>query len=153
MRAVVQRVSSARVTVGERVVGRIGCGLLVFVGIEESDSLPDASYIAAKVSELRVFDEAASGARSRMNRSVKDVGGAVLLVSQFTLHGDCRKGRRLSFDRAAKPELARVLYEHVAAELRLTGLAVETGEFQALMRVELVNDGPVTLLLDSRKTF
>ena len=152
MRAVVQRVSSARVSVGDRVVGEIGNGLLVLVGIEEADDRSDVLYIASKVSELRVFDDVAGADRSRMNRSVKDVGGAVLLVPQFTLQGDCRRGRRPSFDRAARPELARILYDHLTNELRRS-VPVETGEFQAMMRVELVNDGPVTLLLDSKKAF
>ncbi len=153
MRAVVQRVSSASVSVGTRVVGRIGTGLVVFVGAELDDGPKDVEYIASKVVELRVFDEGGTDGRSRMNRSVKDVGGSVLLVSQFTLSADCRKGRRPSFDRAAPAPLARRLYEAVAATLQAHGLPVELGEFQAMMQVELINDGPVTLLLDSRRTF
>lgn len=153
MRAVVQRVSSANVAVGDRITGRIGHGLLVLLGVEEGDGLADVTYISGKIAGLRIFDEADDGNRSRMTRSVRDVEGAVLVVSQFTLCGDCRKGRRPSFDKAAKPEIARGLYEGVAAELRATGVPVETGEFQALMKVESVNDGPVTLLLDSRRTF
>jgi D-tyrosyl-tRNA(Tyr) deacylase len=152
MRAVVQRVSSAAVTVDARTVGAIGHGLLVFVGVERADGPADADYIAAKVKDLRVFEDAADPAR-HMNRSVQEVGGAVLVVSQFTLAGDCRKGRRPSFDEAAAPQLAKPLYEEVVGALRATGLSVATGEFQAMMQVSLVNDGPVTLLLDSRKRF
>ena len=152
MRAVVQRVSSAAVTVGERTVGEIGRGLLVLVGVERDDGPDDARYIAGKVRDLRVFEDAAEGG-PHMNRAVDEVGGAVLVVSQFTLAGDCRKGRRPSFDAAAPPMVARPLYEEVVRELRAEGLRVETGEFQAMMRVSLVNDGPVTLLLDSRKRF
>jgi len=154
MRAVVQRVSSASVRVGdaEGDVGRIARGLLVLVGVEQGDGPADVQYIAGKVRDLRIFEDPAAQDR-HMNRSVADVGGAVLVVSQFTLAGDCRKGRRPSFDGAAAPALARPLYEDVVRELRNTGLTVETGEFQAAMRVALVNDGPVTLLLDSRKQF
>ena len=156
MRAVVQRVSSAAVRVedGEssRETGRIGAGLLVFLGVEAGDARTDVHYIAAKIRDLRIFADPA-GPDRRMNRSVADVGGAVLLVSQFTLAGDCRKGRRPSFDAAAEPGTARPLYEDVAAALRASGITVATGEFQAKMQVTLVNDGPVTLLLDSRKRF
>jgi D-tyrosyl-tRNA(Tyr) deacylase len=156
MRAVVQRVASASVLVSEgaeaRDVGRIGHGLLVLVGVEQGDSLADAQYIAGKVHDLRIFEDPAVG-DGHMNRSVADVAGAVLVVSQFTRAGDCRMGRRPSFDRAAPPEAARALYEEVVRALRATGLPVETGEFQASMQVSLVNDGPVTLLLDSRKQF
>lgn len=149
MRAVVQRVSSATVTVGDRLVGRIGHGLLVFVGVESEDGPADVGYIAGKVGDLRVFEDG----EHHMNRSVQDVGGAVLVVSQFTLAADCRKGRRPSFDGAAPPAIAQPLYEHVVSDLRARGLHVETGEFRAAMQVALVNDGPVTMLLDSRKTF
>jgi D-tyrosyl-tRNA(Tyr) deacylase len=160
MRAVVQRVSSASVTVPEpgaegeaaRQVGRIDNGLLIFVGVERGDGPGDVEYIAGKIRDLRVFEDRAAGDR-HMNRSVIDVGGAVLVVSQFTLAGDCRKGRRPSFDGAAPPALARPLYEDIVRELKSAGLTVETGEFQAEMRVTLVNEGPVTLLLDSRKQF
>ena len=152
MRAVVQRVSSAAVTVGERTVGRIGRGLLVLVGVERDDGPDDARYIAGKVRDLRVFEDPAEGG-SHMNRAVHEVGGAVMVVSQFTLAGDCRKGRRPSFDAAAAPTVARPLYEEVVRDLRAGGLRVETGEFQAMMQVSLVNDGPVTLLLDSRRQF
>jgi D-tyrosyl-tRNA(Tyr) deacylase len=149
MRAVVQRVTSAAVTVEGRTVGSIGHGLLVFVGVEKHDTPADAEYIAGKVSALRVFEDEAR----HMNRSVHDVGGAVLVVSQFTLAADCRKGRRPSFDDAAAPAVAKPLYEEVVSMLKAGGLTVATGEFQATMQVSLVNDGPVTLLLDSRKTF
>jgi D-tyrosyl-tRNA(Tyr) deacylase len=154
MRAVVQRVSSARVTVGDRVTGEIGLGLLALVGVEQGDGPTDVAYIASKIRDLRIFeDEGDEQGRKRMNRSVVDVGGKVLVVSQFTLSGDARNGRRPSFVGAAAPELARALYEGVVVELRASGLGVETGEFQAMMQVRLVNDGPVTILLDSRKTF
>lgn len=149
MRAVVQRVTSATVTVEGRTVGAIRHGLLVFVGVEKHDGPADAEYIAGKVGALRVFEDEAR----HMNRSVADVGGAVLVVSQFTLAADCRRGRRPSFDDAAAPAVAKPLYEEVVRALQAGGLTVETGEFQAMMQVSLVNDGPVTLLLDSRKTF
>lgn len=152
MRAVVQRVSSAAVTVGDREVGQIDRGLLVFVGVEQGDGPADVQYIASKIRDLRVFDDA-SGQAHHMDRSVHDVGGAVLVVSQFTLAGDCRKGRRPSFDAAAPPHLAKPLYEDVVRDLRASGLIVASGEFQAMMQVSIVNDGPVTLLLDSRKRF
>jgi D-aminoacyl-tRNA deacylase len=149
MRAVVQRVSAATVHVGDRVVGRIGPGLLAFVGVATEDGPADVQYIAAKIRELRIFPDD----QGKMNRSIADTGGSVLVVSQFTLQADCRKGRRPSFDAAAQPALAQALYESVVQTLRTGGLPVETGEFQADMDVELVNDGPVTMLLDSRKTF
>ncbi len=154
MRAVVQRVSQARVTVGERVTGEIGPGLMVLVGVEQGDGPADVAYIASKIRDLRIFeDEGDETGRKRMNRSVADIGGSVLVVSQFTLSGDARNGRRPSFITAAPPELARALYEDVVRELQDSGLKVGTGEFQAMMQVSLVNDGPVTILLDSRKTF
>jgi D-tyrosyl-tRNA(Tyr) deacylase len=154
MRAVVQRVRSARVTVGDRVIGSIGPGVLALVGVEAGDQSPDVDYIAAKIRDLRIFeDEGDEHGRKRMNRSVVDMGGAVLVVSQFTLAGDARNGRRPSFSTAAAPEVARSLYEQVASRLRDSGLHVETGEFQAMMIVALENDGPVTILLDSRKRF
>jgi D-tyrosyl-tRNA(Tyr) deacylase len=149
MRAVVQRVTSARVTVSERVTGEIGAGLLVLLGVEQGDGPPDVQYIAAKIRDLRIFPDEAG----KMNRSLLDQQGAVLVVSQFTLSGDARNGRRPSFASAAPPEIARARYEEVVRELRTSGLRVETGEFQAMMQVALVNDGPVTILLDSRKTF
>jgi D-tyrosyl-tRNA(Tyr) deacylase len=154
VRAVVQRVAFARVTVDARVVGEIGQGLLVFVGVEKNDSQDDVRYIAMKVRELRIFeDEGDETGRKRMNRSVIDVGGAVLVISQFTLSGDVRRGRRPSFDDAAPPDQARTLYEDVVRELRTAGVTVATGEFQAMMRVHLENDGPVTILVDSRRRF
>jgi D-tyrosyl-tRNA(Tyr) deacylase len=149
MRAVVQRVTSARVTVSERVTGEIAGGLLVLLGVEQGDGPQDVHYCASKIRDLRIFPDDAG----RMNRSVLDLQGAVLVVSQFTLSGDARNGRRPSFASAAPPEIARALYEEVVRELKASGLRVETGEFQAMMLVTLVNDGPVTILLDSRKTF
>jgi len=147
-------VASATVTVGERVTGAIARGLLVFVGVEKEDAADDVEYIASKIRDLRIFeDEGDEHGRTRMNRSVVDVNGAVLVVSQFTLAGDVRRGRRPSFDAAAPPDLARDLYERVVQQLRAAGISVATGEFQARMRVELVNDGPVTILIDSRRRF
>jgi D-tyrosyl-tRNA(Tyr) deacylase len=148
----VQRVSSASVTVGGARVGQIGPGLVVLVGVDRDDGPADVVYIANKVRELRVFDDFGDSARL-LNRSVEDTGGSVLVVSQFTLSGDCRKGRRPSFDHAAPPAVAKPLYEDVVRALRSAGLTVATGEFQAMMQVSLVNDGPVTLLLDSKKRF
>jgi D-tyrosyl-tRNA(Tyr) deacylase len=149
MRAVVQRVREADVTVEGVTVGAIGPGLLVLLGVGTDDGAADARYIAGKIRDLRIFDDE----NGKMNRAVVEAGGAVLMVSQFTLYGDARKGRRPSFDAAARPDLARALYEDVARELRESGLRVETGVFQALMQVHLVNDGPVTILLDSRREF
>jgi D-tyrosyl-tRNA(Tyr) deacylase len=147
MRAVVQRVTSARVRIDDRIVGEIGRGLLVFAGVEKGDGPEDIKYIAGKVSALRIFDDAAG----KMNLSISEVSGAVLAVSQFTLCGDCRKGRRPSFDDAEPPAAAKPLYEGLLTELRALNVKVEAGEFQAHMEVELVNDGPVTILLDSRR--
>jgi len=144
MIAVLQRVLNAAVHVDDRVVGAIDAGLLVLLGIARDDTAEDAAWTAAKIGDLRVFEDEAG----KMNRSVREVGGAVLLVSQFTLCGDCRKGRRPSFDRAAAAEPGRGLYELVAAQLRASGLHVETGVFGAHMRVSLVNDGPVTLVVE-----
>ena len=149
MRAVVQRVSEASVTVDSRIVGAIHRGFLVLVGVGTEDSQQDVIYLAEKITGLRVFPDQ----DGRMNCSLAEAGGSVLLVSQFTLYGDCRKGRRPSFVDAARPEKADELYQSLAAELRGRGTAVQTGVFQADMRVHLVNDGPVTLLLDSRKQF
>jgi D-tyrosyl-tRNA(Tyr) deacylase len=146
VRVVLQRVSSASVTVGGEVVGRIGPGLLALVGVGRLDTGADAERLAGKTARLRLFDDATGV----MNRSVLDTGGAVLAVSQFTLLGDCRKGNRPSWMAAAPPEVARPLFAYYVAALRATGLTVETGVFQADMRVALENDGPVTLLLDSR---
>ncbi|MBR9801453.1 D-tyrosyl-tRNA(Tyr) deacylase [bacterium] len=149
MRAVVQRVSSASVTVEEQIVGEIGPGLLILLGVGTDDERADGIWLAEKVAGLRIFPDA----DGKMNCSVRDAGGAALVVSQFTLYGDCRKGKRPSFVRAAPPEIANSLYEDFMAELRGHGLQVESGRFQAHMDVESVNDGPITLLLDSRKTF
>jgi D-tyrosyl-tRNA(Tyr) deacylase len=149
VRAVVQRVPEASVTVEERAVGAIGPGLLALLGVDQEDTDVDAAYVAEKIAVLRIFNDA----EGKFNRSVEDVKGGVLLVSQFTLHGDCRRGRRPSFTQAARPEKAVPLYEQVAYLLRQRGLAVATGDFGAHMRVQLVNDGPVTILIDSRKAF
>lgn len=145
MRAVLQRVREARVEVEEKVVGAIGPGLLVLLGVARSDSGADADYLAAKIAGLRIFPDQ----EGKMNRSVADAGGALLVVSQFTLYGDCRKGRRPSFDLAAPPEQARALYEYFVEACRRTAVPVVTGTFQASMSVYLVNDGPVTLICDS----
>lgn len=149
MRAVVQRVHSASVEVGAETVGSIGRGLVVFLGVGVEDFPEDALYLAQKVAGLRIFEDQAG----RMNLSLQEVGGAVLSVSQFTLYGDCRKGRRPSFGEAAPPERAEELYQRFNDELRKQGVEVATGRFQALMRVRVDNDGPVTILLDSRKRF
>jgi D-aminoacyl-tRNA deacylase len=149
MRAVVQRVSMASVSVEGRVVGEIGLGLLVLLGVAAGDATADADYLAEKIAGLRIFEDAGG----RMNLNVTDVGGAVLAVSQFTLCGDVRRGRRPSFDDAARPERARELYEYFVAQMQRRGLRCETGQFQATMSVSLVNQGPVTILLDSSKLF
>ena len=149
MRAVIQRVVSARVCVEGQEAGAIGPGLLVLLGIADHDDMRAVTYLANKIIGLRVFDDE----EGRFDRSVQDTGGAVLLVSQFTLFGDCRRGRRPSFDTAAKPERAERLYEAVADAIRASGVPVETGVFQTHMAVESVNDGPVTLLVDSTKVF
>jgi D-tyrosyl-tRNA(Tyr) deacylase len=150
MRAVVQRVSSASVTVAGEVVGEIGPGLLVLLGVAQDDTQEDVVYTAAKVIGLRIFEDD----EGKMNRSLAEVpGGGMLVVSQFTLYGDCRKGRRPSFIDAARPEQANSLYESFVAEVKGQGIRVETGRFQQHMDVALVNDGPVTLLIDSRKGF
>ena len=150
VRAVVQRVTRASVRAGDRVVGQIGPGLVVLLGVAKDDGPDDVRYVAAKIRDARVFE--GEGGRL-MDRSVAEVEGAVLVVSQFTLYGDMRKGRRPSFDAAAPPEAARSLYEAVVRELRDVPLDVATGEFQARMHVELVNDGPVTVLIDSKRQF
>lgn len=149
MRAVVQRVSQANVVVESEVVGEIQRGFLVLLGVAEGDTQADVVYLAQKIAGLRVFEDDAG----RMNLSLQDVGGAMLVVSQFTLLGDCRKGRRPSFVAAAKPDKADELYCSFVAEVRGQGISVETGQFQTHMDVQLVNDGPVTLLVDSRKEF
>ncbi len=149
MRAVVQRVEEAGVTVEGEMTGRIGAGLVVYLGVGRGDSAADCAYIAGKVAGLRIFEDG----KGLMNLSLKERGGGVLCISQFTLYGDCRKGRRPSFTSAAPPEEAAPLFEEFCAQLRQRGLAVSTGRFGAMMRIEQVNDGPVTILLDSRKTF
>ena len=146
MRVVLQRVGSAHVRVDDAEVGRIGPGLLIFVGVGKEDSSEDVDYMVGKIRDLRIFDDD----DGRMNRSVTETGGELLVVSQFTLYGDCRRGRRPSFDSAASPDHARVLYDQLVNDLRASGLKVETGQFQAMMDVELVNDGPVTLIVESR---
>jgi len=148
MRAVVQRVSRARVTVETRTIGQIERGMVVLLGVASGDSASDADYLAEKIVGLRIFEDDIG----KMNRNVGEAGGAVLAVSQFTLYGDTRRGKRPSFDAAARPDQARTLYEHFVARIRAQGLRCETGQFQAMMQVELVNDGPVTILLDSEKT-
>ena len=147
MRAVVQRVSRAQVTINDYVAGEIGHGLLVLLGVAQTDTEADADYLADKITGLRIFEDPTG----KMNLAAADVGGAVLVVSQFTLYGDVRRGKRPSFDAAAAPDQARQLYEYFVACIRSAGLACETGRFQESMQVELVNDGPVTILLDSSK--
>ena len=149
MRAVVQRVGRARVTVEDWVAGEIGHGLLVLLGVGRDDTEADTEYLAEKIAGLRVFEDH----EGKMNLSVLEVDGSVLAVSQFTLYGDVRKGKRPSFDSAAPPEQAKRLYELFVDRIRAAGLRCETGRFQAMMQVELVNDGPVTILLDSTKAF
>ena len=147
MRAVIQRVQSASVAVDGRITGQIGKGLLVLVGVGRGDGEKDLTFIASKLPDLRIFEDASG----KFNLSLKEVGGGMLVVSQFTLYGDCRKGRRPSFTDAAEPAEAKRLYEQLVFKLRELGTRVETGEFQAKMEIHLVNDGPVTILLDSRQ--
>ncbi|MCL1983727.1 MAG: D-aminoacyl-tRNA deacylase [Clostridiales bacterium] len=149
MRAVVQRVSGADVSVGGKVAGAIGKGLVVFLGVEDGDSAQDAAYMAEKTAGLRIFEDSAG----KMNLSVKDVGGSVLAVSQFTLLGDARKGKRPSFIKAARPEQANELYRMFVDMLKEHGVGVEEGVFQAEMLVRVHNDGPVTIIIDSKKLF
>lgn len=149
MRAVVQRVTEASVTVEGKTVGAIGPGLLVLLGVSQEDTEKDGAYLAEKLAGLRIFEDE----EEKMNRSVAQVGGSILLVSQFTLYGDVRHGKRPSFTQAAVPDVANRLYEQLADSLRAKGIPVATGQFQAHMEVALVNDGPVTILLDSGKTF
>jgi D-tyrosyl-tRNA(Tyr) deacylase len=149
MRAVVQRVSRAKVTVDGWSTGEIGMGLLVLLGVSHEDTEADVNYLAEKIAGLRIFEDE----DGKMNRSVLDAGGSVLAVSQFTLYGDVRRGKRPSFDAAAPPDHARRLYELFVERIRAAGLRCETGRFQATMSVELVNEGPVTILLDSGKVF
>lgn len=149
MRAVVQRVSRAKVTINEWTSGEIGLGLLVLLGVAHEDTEADATYLAEKIAGLRIFEDH----DGKMNRSVQDVGGSVLAVSQFTLYGDVRRGKRPSFDAAAPPDHGRRLYEFFVQRIEAAGLRCETGRFQETMQVELVNEGPVTILLDSGKAF
>ena len=147
MLAVLQRVSRASVSIEGAVVGQIGAGLTIFVGVAKGDGPADIDYIASKIVDVRIFGDE----RGRMQHSVREVGGALLLISQFTLFGDVRRGRRPAFDAAEAPDVARRIYEDLVSRVRDSGVSVETGQFQAHMTVELVNDGPVTILLDSRK--
>ena len=147
MKGVIQRVSRAKVEVGGETVGRIGRGILVLLGVEKGDGERDADWLAEKIATLRIFEDQAG----KMNLSIQETGGAILAVSQFTLAGNCAKGRRPSFDTAAPPAEANRLYDYFVGKLRETGLPVETGIFQAMMQVELVNDGPVTFILESPK--
>jgi D-tyrosyl-tRNA(Tyr) deacylase len=149
MRMVLQRVKEAHVAVDNQIAGAIGPGLLVFLGVAKTDVRADADYLADKAISLRIFPDEAG----KMNRNVAEAGGALLVVSQFTLYADSRKGRRPGFDRAADPEQARVLYEYFVGTLRARKVPVETGVFQALMSVHIINDGPVTILCDSEKIF
>ena len=149
MRAVVQRVTNADVSVDGKTAGAIGRGLVVFLGVEEDDSSADAAYMAEKIAGLRIFEDNGG----KMNLSVRDEGGAVLAVSQFTLLGDVRKGKRPSFTRAARPDVANGLYREFVGEVKKYGISVEEGVFQAEMLVKVNNDGPVTIMLDSKKTF
>ena len=145
MRAVIQRVADARVSVGEEIVSGIGPGLCIFLGIAVNDSKKDAESLASKIGSLRIFEDE----QGKMNRSVRETRGDLLVVSQFTLYGDCRKGNRPSFSAAAAPEPAKRLYDDFVQRLRQTGLKVATGEFRATMKIALVNDGPVTLILET----
>jgi D-aminoacyl-tRNA deacylase len=149
MRAAVQRVSRAQVSVAGEVVGQIGRGLLVLLGVGQTDSEADADYLVGKITGLRIFDDA----DGKMNLAVGEVEGAMLVVSQFTLYGDVRRGKRPSFDAAAPPQRARELYEYFVSKVRAAGIPCATGRFQEMMQVELVNEGPVTILVDSQKGF
>jgi len=149
MRAVIQRVRDSKVLVNDRLVGKTGRGILVFLGVEEDDTQQDADYLLSKAINLRIFEDQ----DGRMNLSLKDVNGEVMVISQFTLLGDCRKGRRPSFGDAASPEKAKALYQYFVSKIRGNSIAVSTGEFQARMDVHILNEGPVTLLLDSKKRF
>ena len=149
MRAVVQRVKSASVTVDGELVSEIGAGVLIFLGVAHDDTATELEYIANKVANLRIFEDE----DGKMNRSLLETGGAALVVSQFTLYGDCRKGRRPSFINAARPEVANTLYEQFITLLKQQGIPTQGGTFQAMMDVQLINDGPVTILLDSNKQF
>lgn len=146
MRAVIQRVKQSSVTVGDETVGNIGSGLLVLLGVADRDQPAAADFMAEKIANLRIFEDE----QGKMNRSLIDIGGEMLVISQFTLLGDCRKGRRPSFTEAAGPDKANELYEHFVRQVRKTGVQVATGRFRAMMEVSLINDGPVTLIVESR---
>lgn len=149
MRAVVQRVTSASVSVDNEVIGKINKGFMVLLGVGDGDTVEDMKYIADKIINLRVFEDE----NGKMNLSIKDIEGELLVISQFTLYGDCRKGRRPSFDKAGEPNMAKKLYEEVCEYFKTCGIVTQTGRFAADMQVSLVNDGPVTMLLDSTKLF
>jgi D-tyrosyl-tRNA(Tyr) deacylase len=149
MRTVIQRVSRAQVAIAGEIVGRIGRGLLVLLGVGQADSEADADYLADKIAGLRIFEDESG----KMNVDLASIGGQILVVSQFTLYGDVRRGKRPSFDAAASPDRARQLYEYFVERIRAAGIQCETGRFQEMMQVELVNEGPVTILLDSTKSF
>ena len=149
MRAVIQRSKKASVTVDEVTIGTISNGLVVLLGVQQMDTVADAVWLAEKITHLRIFEDK----NEKMNLSIKDTGGEMLIVSQFTLYGDCRKGRRPGYSKAAAPDIAEKLYEQFIKEIKSRDIVVATGKFQATMEVQLINDGPVTLLLDSEKTF
>jgi D-tyrosyl-tRNA(Tyr) deacylase len=149
MRAVIQRVTNARVVIDSKEYSKIGAGLLVLLGVEKDDTVEDSAMLARRIAELRIFEDEAG----KMNRAIGETGGAILAVSQFTLLGDCRRGRRPSFDPAAPPDLAKPLYEQFVEQIRSLGIPTETGVFQAMMNIDLTNQGPVTFILDSRKRF
>ena len=149
MRAVIQRVSKASVKVNDKVVGEIGKGLLVLIGVGKDDNEKDISYMAEKIVNLRIFEDE----NGKMNKSLLDIKGEILIISQFTLYGDCRRGRRPSFTDAASPDKGKEYYEKFVKEVKKYGVNVQTGIFQAMMEVELINQGPVTILLDSKKIF
>lgn len=146
MRAVIQRVKQSSVTVGNEIIGQIGSGLLVLLGVTKVDKIDNAEYLADKIASLRIFEDETG----RMNKSLMETGGEMLVVSQFTLLGDCRKGRRPSFVQAAAPDKANELYEHFIKQVRKKGISVKTGQFRAMMAVSLINDGPVTLIVESK---
>jgi D-tyrosyl-tRNA(Tyr) deacylase len=146
MRAVIQRVKESSVTVKNEIIGKIGRGLLVLLGVANEDKADDAEYLADKIANLRIFEDD----KGKMNRSLLETGGEMIVVSQFTLLGDCRKGRRPSFMNAADPEKANELYEHFVKEVRQKGVSVKTGRFRAMMEVSLINDGPVTIILENK---
>jgi D-aminoacyl-tRNA deacylase len=146
MRVVVQRSKAARVLVNEKLIGEIEHGLVLLVGVTHEDTTDDATYLADKIANLRIFEDE----NEKMNLSLLDVGGSILSISQFTLYGDCRKGRRPNFMAAARPEEANTLYEHLNEQLRQKGISVQTGQFGAMMQVELTNDGPVTIIIESK---